>query len=260
MRPPIPRPPEPPEDPFDEKPRLKIQYVKDDGGAGPVAVGVIAGLLVLAFLFSMCSCTTSFDASDQDAEQDTDEDIATDIAGDGDAEVPEVVDDSCDDCGDIAEDGDEDAEEDADPCDLYPTWYRDGDMDGWGRDGVTVCSPTQPEGYVARGGDCCDSRNEVHPGSDEWRREPYACPGESWDWNCDGTDEVRWPGASHDRCDPFCGHDCNTVTDEEECDSTVWWEGGGTPACGEGWPVAGCYWGGANCVARGSSGMPQQCR
>lgn len=46
---------------------------------------------------------------------------------------------------------------------VVPTWYPDGDGDGWGTDaGVTVCE--QPVGYVAQGGDCDDSDNDVNPG------------------------------------------------------------------------------------------------
>jgi len=253
MRPPIPRPPE---DPFDEKPRLKIRYIKDDGGAGPIAIGVVAGLLALAALFSMCSCTTSFEDTDRDTELDTTAEAESPDLEEDSSEDPDIVEDD----GGGASDAEEDTEEDTepvDPCDYYPTWYRDMDMDGWGQNGVTACLPEAPEGYVGRGGDCCDQRSEVNPGADGWHVDSYTCPGESWDWNCDGLEERRWPTASPDPCDPYCGATCHTYETEEECLSHVWWPAA-PPACGVSVAATSCLWEGA-CGAM--SGAPTQtCR
>lgn len=247
MRPPIPQPPRPPEEPPDPQ----IQYIREDGTGGWAPVLVIA-LLILAALLSLYSCTTSFPM-----DQDTDVDIVGDIAGDGEAEVAEDTEDPGADYEDIRVDTQEDTEPDVDPCDYYPTWYRDQDMDGWGRDDLTACLPEAPEGYVERGGDCCDQRSEVNPGEDGWHVDTYSCPSESWDWNCDGLEERRWPTASTASCDPFCGTTCHTYTTEEECMSHVWWPEA-PPACGGAVHANSCFWDGA-CGA--SAGAPTQtCR
>ncbi len=252
MRPPIPQPPKPPEEPPDPQ----IQYIREDGTGGWAPVLVIA-LLILAALLSLYSCTTSFPM-----DRDTDMDIVGDIAGDGEAEVAEDTEDPGADYEDIRVDIQEDTEPDVDPCDYYPTWYRDQDMDGWGRDDLTACLPEQPDGYVDRGGDCCDVRHEVHPEVEEWAEEPYTCPDESWDYNCDGTEEVRWPGADPARCVPSCASDCYPVGVTQELCEVIWWDGGVTPPCGEGYASAQCVWNSyaGTCSGAGGPFLPQQCR
>ena len=246
-----PRPPEPPKMP-------PIQMVKDGGGGG--GLFVIVAVVVVIVMFSMCRCTTTF-PTDRDSDVDT-----MDVAESPDPGVDslEVLEDTEDDGGgetDPERDAEEDTEPDGDdPCDYYPTWYRDMDMDGWGRDDEVVCFPTQPEGYVDRGGDCCDQRHEVHPGVTEWQAEPYVCPDESWDWNCDGVDEIRWLGLDPARCEPFCGYDCYEVGTTPGLCEGIWWVGGVTPPCGEGYAEWQCRWNTDHCGAGGGPFLPQQCR
>ncbi len=61
------------------------------------------------------------------------------------------------------------------------TYFRDADGDGYGNPAVTqiVCSATAPAGYVARGGDCNDASQPIHPDAVE------IC-GNGIDDNCDG--------------------------------------------------------------------------
>lgn len=203
-------------------------------------------LLLIVSVFLLLGCTTSFATEDRDTWGDTEEDT-TDVADspdldDDSLEVPDVVEDDGGGVSDTEGDTEEDTE---DPCVYYPMWYRDQDMDGWGRDDLTVCFPTQPEGYVASGGDCCDVRPEVHPGVEEWADEPYTCPDESWDYDCDGDEELRVPAAPSYPCailDTACMEFCNGFETEEECLGRIWWSGG-TPGCGESQEgVNRCFW------------------
>ncbi|MBW1806943.1 MAG: putative metal-binding motif-containing protein [Deltaproteobacteria bacterium] len=40
--------------------------------------------------------------------------------------------------------------------------------------------------------DCCDSNPSVKPGAD-YHGPPYSCPTPSWDWNCNGVIEKKYP-------------------------------------------------------------------
>jgi hypothetical protein len=44
-------------------------------------------------------------------------------------------------------------------------WYRDADGDGYGDPDDTLLQIPQPEGYIARGGDCDDANGAVNPGA-----------------------------------------------------------------------------------------------
>lgn len=222
----------------------------------------------MKYLIVLCivGCTTNFGERDgwEDTTQDTELDTGLLDSVHDSLEVPEDVEDDGGGVTDTAEDIPVDTGPDTeDPCLYYPTWYRDQDMDSYGRDDLTVCFPTQPEGYVDRGGDCCDARYDVHPDVTEWHAEPYNCPVESWDWNCDGTEEIRWPGLDPARCEPSCGHDCYEFGTTEELCNGIWWDGGVTPPCGEGYASYQCRWetyGDPHCVATGGPFQPQNCR
>ncbi|MCB9763629.1 MAG: hypothetical protein H6739_27925 [Alphaproteobacteria bacterium] len=97
----------------------------------------------------------------------TDCDDADGSVNPGATEVCNSVDDDCDGTTD---------EDDADDA---PTWYADGDADGYGDPDDTTRSCSQPSGYVADSTDCDDSRGSVNPGADEY------CNG--LDDDCDGT-------------------------------------------------------------------------
>jgi hypothetical protein len=156
-----------------------------------------------------------------------------------------------DDCTGAADDGDGSA-----------VWYRDGDGDGYGLDGVTVRACEAPAGYADQGGDCNDEVAQVHPGQPErcdgfdddcdgavddetalgwstWYHDadgdgfgdPGAptdgCSAPAPDWVLDGTDcddalAAVNPGAP-ERCDGF-DDDCDLVVDDaSSVDATAWY-------------------------------------
>jgi hypothetical protein len=65
------------------------------------------------------------------------------------------------------------------------TIYRDADGDGYGGTVSRICTTSVPAGYVATGGDCCDSDAQAHPGQSNYYTVEDACG--SFDWNCNGT-------------------------------------------------------------------------
>ena len=91
-----------------------------------------------------------------------------------------------------------------------PTWYRDGDADGYGDPAGTQTICTAPEGYVADGSDCDDADPAVHPGV-------YDACDDGIDSNCDGADlhcpyagdvsvgtsEYEWTGAHAEDAAPY---------------------------------------------------------
>lgn len=155
------------------------------------------------------------DRLDNDCDGEIDEDPPTEpfcIDADGDGrgavgsetlscDVPLNATASCDDCddGDAAvlpgavetcneADDDCDGEIDELGSEGEPTWYRDGDGDGYGDAAVTDqrCVPLQ--GYVGNADDCDDLRAEVHPDQEE------EC-NDGLDGNCDGVaDPCGWSG------------------------------------------------------------------
>jgi Putative metal-binding motif len=71
-------------------------------------------------------------------------------------------------------------------------YYRDGDGDGFGDAKNTVSACAQPGGFLAVGGDCDDTRPDVHPGATE------IC--DAHDNDCDGTVDLITRA-----CDNACG-------------------------------------------------------
>ncbi len=139
-----------------------------------------------------------------------------------------------------------------------PDWYVDVDDDGWGSPlADSVCAETAPEGYVDNDDDCCDAYPVVRPDQTAYFVEPYTCPGgttthPSYDYNCDGVDERRYPAAGS--CAASSGGAC-TVTEG--------WLGDAIPACGHsaGWLVS-CAMdpGGGGCTPSATREQIQTCR
>jgi hypothetical protein len=69
---------------------------------------------------------------------------------------------------------------------------RDGDRYGSSSSTISICGPADapPTGYVAVGGDCCDSDGRAHPGQLSFFSTPDQCG--SWDYDCDGYTEEQF--------------------------------------------------------------------
>jgi hypothetical protein len=92
-------------------------------------------------------------------------------------------------------DNDCDGETDESDATDAPTWYADGDGDGFGDPEASTLSCAQPSEHVADSGDCDDDDGAVHPDATEW---------------CDGVD-----------------NDCDGETDESDAaDVTTWYTDG----------------------------------
>ncbi len=144
--------------------------------------------------------------------------VATDgDCDDGDAAVHPDADETCD-----GKDNDCDGTVDEDLP--LSTWYADSDGDGYGDDATATDACESPEGFVASGGDCDETRDAVHPGADE------TCDGV--DNDCDGDIDEGWPTStwypdmdgdgSGDPAAPFTG--CQApdgyVETSGDCDDT----------------------------------------
>jgi len=73
------------------------------------------------------------------------------------------------------------------------TYYYDADKDGFGNPGsaLTTCT-TPPAGYVAKGGDCCDSDSNVYPGQTGYFQSATKCGG--FDYDCSGAGDLKSNG------------------------------------------------------------------
>ncbi len=127
------------------------------------------------------------DDIDNDCDDIVDDGLTTTYYFDGDADGygdPGITVDRCDgappntstdggDCNDndadinpgmeeLCDGIDNDCNGDAD-TELFTTWYRDADADLFGNDEITKDGCTEPQGFVANGGDCNDENPNVHP-------------------------------------------------------------------------------------------------
>lgn len=72
--------------------------------------------------------------------------------------------------------------------------YRDMDRDGYGDPDVTrpyFCRGFLPDGFVDVAGDCYDLSRDVYPDAPGWRTVDRGDG--SFDWNCDGIEELQYP-------------------------------------------------------------------
>ncbi|MFT4979249.1 MAG: hypothetical protein ACI8S6_005159, partial [Myxococcota bacterium] len=95
------------------------------------------------------------------------------------AELCDGIDNNCDDITD------DPSSEDA------PSWYADGDGDGYGNSASSTVGCTPPPGFIAQASDCDDSNAAANPGADEI---------------CDGID-----------------NDCNDEIDDDPVDVATWY-------------------------------------
>jgi large repetitive protein len=100
---------------------------------------------------------------------------------DGDATVNPDALEHCD----GADDDCDGSIDEADAVDA-PTWYGDGDGDGYGNSGLSQVACSAPSGYVAGSSDCDDGDAAIHPGATE------TCDGD--DNDCDGLTDDDDPG------------------------------------------------------------------
>ncbi|MBN2799961.1 MAG: hypothetical protein JXX28_12515, partial [Deltaproteobacteria bacterium] len=110
--------------------------------------------------------TVSCEAPDGAVLNGTDCDDTSAAARPGGTEVCDGLDNDCD------------GEADESATDA-PTWYADGDADGYGDLSTNQRACAQPEGYVADSRDCDDAEGAAHPGAAE------TCA-DSFDNDCDG--------------------------------------------------------------------------
>jgi hypothetical protein len=76
-------------------------------------------------------------------------------------------------------------------------WFTDVDGDGWGGGAIAACA--QPPGTVARGGDCDDADDAIHPFA------PETDCADATDYNCDGVaGAVDLDGDGFDACSGDC--------------------------------------------------------
>ena len=169
-------------------------------------------------------------------------------------------------CDDVDQDCDGDVDDDATDA---TTWFGDGDLDGYGAEGVIESACDAPAGFVATADDCDDGNGAIFPGAEERCDEV--------DQDCDGsvddnaTDAIAWfedgdldgyggedvtesaceapPGfvenaddcddsdgaispAAEERCDDL-DQDCDGDIDEDAIDVTLWFEDGDADGYGD---------------------------
>lgn len=115
-----------------------------------------------------------------------------------------------------------------------------------------------PAGQASVGGDCADRDPRAFPGQQDYFDTPVDGGGNSWDFNCDGTEERRHvsPPVS-----------CDAQPTEVLCHQ--WSDGAGPhwveviPGCGEQGQLAsgiGCTWDGSSCSTTVAGERVQPCR
>ncbi|MEO0325706.1 MAG: putative metal-binding motif-containing protein [Myxococcota bacterium] len=108
--------------------------------------------------------------------------------------------------------------------------FRDQDGDGFPGADIRVSDCACPDGFTEERMDgrfdCADGEAEVFPGQTSYFPASYTTPGgPSFDYDCDGEEELRWPDA------PRC---INDPEDPVMCILlSAGWAAGNRPGCGE---------------------------
>ncbi len=191
-----------------------------------------------------CSAPSGYVSDDQDCD---------DLADESYPGADEICDDEDNDC---------DGATDEDGAVGAPTWYRDGDSDGFGDPSSTKDACDAPSGYVVDATDCDDSDGDENPDAsevcdgddddcDDEIDEDSAIDADTWyrdsdgdgagdaattdvacsapdgfvasGADCDDTDVTEYPGAS-ERCDGD-DDDCDGSVDEASAiDAVAWYQ------------------------------------
>ncbi len=140
------------------------------------------------------------------------------------------------------------------------SYFLDADGDGHGINVSEIrrCTNLAPTGYARVGGDCCDIAGSavsatIHPGQLAYSVVAAGICGLSFDYNCDGVDEQRYPLGVE--CDPIS---CTTNTR----DGGGLWSEGQIPNCGvSAYHPTGCSGnGGSSCSFHAGVSDTQSCR
>ncbi len=156
---------------------------------------------------TQCEQPSSYVVNDDDCDDDA---VS---ARPGGTEVCDELDNDCD--GTTDEDDAVDA----------PTWYADGDSDGYGDPDTSTESCSQPSGYVDDDSDCDPSDGEQYPGADEYcNDEDDDCDGSvdedavdisTWYLDYDGDGE-----GTADYAVEECEQPSGYVSTDSDCDDT----------------------------------------
>ena len=130
---------------------------------------------------------------------------------------------------------------------LPPTWYADGDADGYGDSRLPVTACEQPEGHVADAADCNDRDDRFHPYATEPcdSMEDFNCDGSAGFVDADGDHWAACADCDDSRADvnamgvELCdGHDndCNGSVDDNAKDQVTWYADGDGDGAGD-WAV-----------------------
>lgn len=135
-------------------------------------------------------------------------------------------------------------------------FFADNDKDGYGNSAYSIrqCGVTPPSGYVGNSNDCCDVDANAHPGQTTWHVTARSVCG-GFDYNCDGTDEPRWPNSG------TCGYFNGFENGHAICVTSGFWHGSPPPCGVKGYTTQNCDTDPnlSNCLPQAGSEQVQEC-
>ncbi len=166
------------------------------------------------------ACTNAGKESEDASLRDADGDgvSASEDCNDHDAQIAPGLPERCN-----GEDDDCDGRSDEEGATDAPTWYRDGDADGYGALALSLSACVAPDGYVEDGSDCDDLLADIHPGATERCDEV--------DQDCDGEIDEEAADALAFTLDQdgdgyggstvyACTAPADAVSDQSDCDDS----------------------------------------